>query len=41
MNFKEWLASLTPERKQTSGEDLADSIGLMILMALVCFVIFI
>ena len=41
MNFKEWLASLTPDRKQTSGEDLADSIGLIILMALVCAVIFI
>lgn len=41
MNFKEWLASLTPDRKQTSGEDFADSVGLMILMALVCFVIFI
>jgi hypothetical protein len=41
MSFKEWLASLTPDRKQTSGEDLADSIGLIILMALVCAVIFI
>jgi hypothetical protein len=41
MQFKEWLDSLTPDRKQTSGEDLADSIGLIILMALVCAVIFI
>jgi hypothetical protein len=41
MTFKEWLKSLEPERKQTSGEDFADSIGLIVLMALVCFVIFI
>ena len=41
MSFKEWLASLTPDRRQTAGEDLADSIGLMIIMALVCLVIFV
>jgi hypothetical protein len=41
MTFKEWIASLSPERKQTTGEDIADTIGLMIIMALVCAVIFI
>jgi hypothetical protein len=40
MNFKEWLKSLEPERKVTPGEDLADSIGLMVICALVCFMIF-
>jgi hypothetical protein len=40
MSFKEWLASLTPERNQTSGEDLADSIALMIIMALIFMVVF-
>ena len=32
--------ALTPTRQQTSGEDLADSIALMIVMGLVCLVIF-
>jgi hypothetical protein len=41
MTFKEWLDSLTPSRSQSAGEDLADSIGLMIIMALVCMVVFI
>lgn len=41
MSFKDWLKSLEPERKATPGEDLADSIGLMIIMALVCMVVFI
>jgi len=41
MNFKEWVALLTPERKQTSGEDLADSIGLIVICALLLFVVFI
>ena len=40
MTFKEWLATLTPERKQTAGEDFADSIGLMIIMALIFAVVF-
>lgn len=41
MSFKEWLQSLEPERKVSPGEDLADSIGLIIIMALVCAVVFI
>jgi hypothetical protein len=41
MKLNEWLALLTPERKQSSGEDLADSIGLIVVMALLCVVIFI
>ena len=32
---------LESDRKVTPGEDLADSIALIIIMALVCFVIFI
>jgi hypothetical protein len=40
MTFKEWMKSLEPKRNQTSGEDLADTIGLFILMGLVCLVIF-
>ena len=40
MTFKEWLKSLEPERKVSSGEDFADSIALIIIMALVCFMIF-
>jgi hypothetical protein len=41
MSFKEWLDSLQPERRVTPGEDLADSIGLIVIMALVCMVVFI
>jgi hypothetical protein len=40
MTFKEWLKSLEPERKQSTGEDIADSIGLMVIMGLVLFVVF-
>jgi hypothetical protein len=40
MTFKEWMKSLEPERKQSAGEDIADSIGLMVICALVCFMIF-
>lgn len=40
MTFKEWLKSLEPERKVTPGEDFADSIGLMIIMALILAVVF-
>lgn len=40
MTFKEWLKSLESSPKQSAGEDFADSIGLMVIMALVCFVIF-
>jgi hypothetical protein len=41
MTFKEWLKSLEPQRRQTTGEDIADTIGLMVIMALVLFVVFI
>jgi hypothetical protein len=41
VTFKEWLATLTPPRKQTTGEDIADSIGLIMIMGLLLFVIFI
>jgi len=40
MSFKEWLKSLEPERRATPGEDFADSIGLMVIMALFLAVIF-
>ena len=40
MTFREWLKSLEPERKASPGEDLADSIGLMVIMALICAVVF-
>jgi hypothetical protein len=32
--------ALTPERSVTAGEDIADSIALMIIMGLVLFMIF-
>jgi hypothetical protein len=41
VTFKEWIATLTPERKHTTGEDVADSVGLMVIMALLLFVVFI
>jgi len=43
MTFKEWVALLQPPKdyKQSAGSDIADSIGLMVIMALVMFVIFI
>lgn len=41
MTFKEWLKSLEPQRKVSPGEDFADTIGLIVLMALVCLVVFI
>ena len=41
MTFKEWLKSLEPERRVTPAEDFADSIGLMVVMALVLFVVFV
>jgi hypothetical protein len=41
MTFKEWLKSLEPQRRQTTGEDIADTLGLMVIMALVLFVVFI
>ena len=40
MTFKEWVATLTPDRPTTAGEDFADSVGLIVIMALVCLVIF-
>jgi hypothetical protein len=41
MTLKEWIKSLESTKQISPGEDLADSIGLIIIMALVCFVIFI
>jgi hypothetical protein len=41
MTFKEFLKSLESTKTMSSGEDLADSIALIVLMALVCLVIFI
>ena len=40
MSFKDWLKSLEPERKQSSGEDIADTIGLMVIMCLIYLVVF-
>jgi len=40
VNFKEWLKSLEPERKVTTGEDIADSIGLMVICFLVLAMVF-
>jgi len=42
MKFKEWLALLTPPKdyKQSAASDVADSIGLMVICALIMFVVF-
>jgi hypothetical protein len=42
MKFKEWLALLTPPKgyNQSTGSDIADSIGLMVICALIMFVVF-
>ena len=42
MNFKEWLDSLAPPKdyKQSAGSDVADSIGLMVVMGLLLLVVF-
>ena len=40
MNFKEWLRSLEPERKATPGEDIVDTIALLVIAGLVCMMIF-
>ena len=40
MNFEEWVATLTPDRKQTAGEDLADSIALAVIVCLPMAVVF-
>jgi hypothetical protein len=40
MTFKEWLASLETKREQTPGEDVADTIALMVIMLLIFLVIF-
>lgn len=40
MTFKEWLATLTPHRKHTPAEDLADSIGLAMIVGLLMLVVF-
>jgi hypothetical protein len=40
-NIIDWMdKNLAPSKPQTSGEDLADSIGLIVIMALVCLTIF-
>lgn len=43
MKFKEWLELLQTPRdyKKSDGSDVADSIGLVVIMALVLFVVFI
>lgn len=38
---KSFWQMLEPERKVTPGEDLADSVALIVIMALVYFMIFI
>ena len=42
MTFKEWGATLTPPKdyKQSAGSDVADSIGLIVIMGLLLFVVF-
>ena len=42
MNFREWLDSLAPPRdyQQSTGSDIADSIGLAVIMALLLLVVF-
>jgi len=42
MKFKEWLATLSPPKdyKQSAGSDIADSIGLIVIMGLLLLVIF-
>ena len=42
MTFKEWVATLTPPKdyKQSAGSDVADSIGLIVIMGLLLFVVF-
>jgi hypothetical protein len=41
MSFKEWLALLTPPKdyKQSGASDVADSIGLIVICALLLFVV--
>ena len=42
MKFKEWIDSLAPPKdyNQSPGSDLVDSIGLIVIMGLLLFVIF-
>ena len=42
MTFKEWLDSLAPPKdyKTSKGADIADSIGLMVIMGLLLLVVF-
>jgi len=41
MSFKEWLALLVPPKdyKQSAGSDIADTIALVVLCAMVLFVV--
>ena len=40
MKLSEWLDSLAPHRDQTTGEDIADSIALAVIVALLVAVVF-
>ena len=40
MTFREWLDSLAPQRSHTAGEDIADTIALAIIVALLMAVVF-
>ena len=40
MTFREWLDSLAPQRGHTAGEDIADSIALAVIVALLIAVVF-
>jgi hypothetical protein len=40
MTFKEWIDSLSPKRDHTPAEDFADSVALIVIMALIFLVVF-
>ena len=40
MKLSEWLATLKPDRHQSTGEDIADSIALAVIVALLMTVVF-
>jgi hypothetical protein len=43
MKFREWVSLLSPPKdyQQSTGSDIADSIGLIVICALLLFVVFI
>jgi hypothetical protein len=43
VTFKEWVESLAPPKdyKQSAKSDIADSIGLIVIMGLLLFVVFV